>query len=37
MIFKMATTWKEGLLLLSLGLATAMFVTPVMGIEVRHE
>jgi hypothetical protein len=30
----MATTWKKGLLLL--GLTTAVFATPVMGIEVRH-
>jgi hypothetical protein len=35
MIFNMAATSKKALLLL--GVATAMFATPVTGIEVRHD
>jgi hypothetical protein len=35
MIFNMAASWKKALLLL--GMATAVYATPVMGIEVRHD
>jgi hypothetical protein len=35
MIFNVAATWKKVLLLL--GLATAVFGTLVVGLEVRHE
>jgi hypothetical protein len=34
MIVNMAGTWQKGLIVL--GLATAMFAFPAMGIEVRH-